>query len=221
MIQNLIDQELKKQQTTPRKRSGKFSPSSFGRCYQAQIWNRQNEPVSNPVDARTLRVFKVGKLFHDFVQSFVPESTTEVGGQSDDVIFFADIVGKETVYDIKSQHSRAFWYMEKSGFDIHSEKYTNWLQVMYYARELGKKKGSLIFVSKDDLCIGEYADFVEKWEDDIDCELYHLRMYWDLENAPRFPRAYNGQECKYCNWRETCGYQQDIKREPKSNSKGK
>ena len=213
-VQTLIDEELSKSRSTPRKRSGKFSPSSFGRCIRSQVWNRADVKKTNDVDERMLRVFKVGHLFHDFVQSVIvtndPTIQTEVKVEEDDVIGFADIVTEEGVVDIKTVHSGAFHYMKD---DISESKKPNILQVAYYARKLGKGKFSLCFVSKDDLCIKE-ASFIrnERWEKELDDELKNLRLAWILypeKLPPAVPRAYkdkNGKckECVFCSWKTLC-----------------
>ena len=126
MIQKLINDKLLAEQNKrkDRVRSGMWSPSSFGRCYRLQYWNRKNEPQSNPPDERALRVFKVGHFFHDFVETIIkdqhPQAETEVLVKKDDVLGFADIVLPDEVIDIKSQHSKSFWYMEKVGEVIYA-----------------------------------------------------------------------------------------------------
>ena len=207
-MQNMINEALLKEQEErkDRKGSGKWKPSMLGRCYRAHYWARKGEQQTNPPDERTLRVFKVGHLFHDFVQGFIPDAQTEIEVADDDFYGFADVVGQDCVYDIKSQHSRAFWYMEKKGFDIAKEKYTNWLQVMLYCRLLKKPKGVLVFVSKDDLCIAEYADFLSKWDAELDKEINTLNGFWKSDKLPPAEaRAYNGKECEYCNYKDKCG----------------
>jgi hypothetical protein len=218
-IIDLIDKELLKEQEDRklRERSGKYSPSSFGRCFRAQLFNRLNEPQSNPTDIRSLRIFKVGKLFHDFVQSYLPEHQVEVKIETEHICGYADIVTDKAVYDIKSQHSKSFWYMEKTDFNVEKEKYSNILQVIIYAMILKKPIGSLIFISKDDLCTAEYSFSVENWQEEVKKEIKTLIMFWEKWQKekilpPPQPRAYGvdkktGQanECsKYCAWRDTC-----------------
>lgn len=207
MIEKLINDTLLKEQEDrkSRKRSGRWNPSSFGKCYRAQYWNRKNEPVTNPPDARNLRVFKAGKLFHDFVQGYIPNQEKEVICDKDDIFGYADIVTTDSVIDLKSQHSKAFWYMEKNTYDITEEKKTNWLQVACYAWILGKKWCKLCFISKDDLCIKEYAMPTEKWIPKVEAELDKLRLAWNLDKLPSAqPRCYNGKECKYCGFTDKC-----------------
>ena len=210
-IQQLIDNALIK---PDRVRSGKWNPSSFGMCFRQQYWNRKDETPSNPPDAQQIRVFAAGQLFHDFVQNLICPTLNdgrEVLIESDDVKGFADIVMDNEVIDIKSQHSKSFWYMNKKGGDIKKEKYANWLQVLYYARELGKKFGRLVFVSKDDLCIQEYVQPLDDyWLKQIDAELTALRYLWKKDELPpALPRCEpnaKGEywQCEYCKFKDRC-----------------
>lgn len=207
MLQQKIDEALLKEQEErkDRVRSMKWKPSMLGRCYRAHFWARKSEPESNPVDTRTLRVFAVGKLFHTFVQGFLPNTQVEVKVEDENIMGYADVVGDDVVYDIKSQHSKSFWYSKKSGYDVKKEKYTNWLQVMLYAKMLGKKFGCLMFVSKDDLCIEEYVLALSDWEAEVDKELKILNDFWAAgELPPAVPRCYNGKECQYCSYLDKC-----------------
>lgn len=214
-IQELIDQALAKKED--RIRSSKFSPSSFGRCFRYQFWNRKNEPISNPIKPRVERVFKAGNLFHDFVQGVIlkenPNAQKEVPIEIDDVKGYADLVLEDEVIDLKSQHSKAFWYRSKLEWkDVEIKIYNNILQVMFYAIELKKLKARLVYISKDDLCIQEYSLTVnDKWKEEIEKELLVLRNFWTKnELPPAVPRAYlNNQgesvECGYCGFKDTCG----------------
>ncbi len=207
MIQEMIDKALSREQESRkgRKRSGKWSPSSFGKCYRAQIYNRLNMSITNPPDSRILRVFKVGKMFHDFVEYYIPHREKEVVCEKDDIFGYADIVTQDSVIDLKSQHSKAFWYMKKETYNIAEEKKTNWLQVACYAWILKKKYCKLVFISRDDLSIMPYTMPTEKWLKPLGEELTKLRIYWGDKELPKGEaRAYNGKECQYCGWRTLC-----------------
>ena len=215
-VQGMVDLAIakKEEEKKGRERSGKWSPSSFGKCYRAQYWNRKNVAPSNPADARTLRVFRAGSLFHDFVQETImsdKQITKEVLCEEEDIKGYADLVSPECVWDLKSQHSGAFHYMEKSA-DIGEDKKPNILQVLYYAKNLGKKEGRLVFISKDDLCILEYAfPLNEKWSQELSQEISTLRSIWKADTTPdALPRAYinkksgKPKECEYCSFRDKC-----------------
>ena len=211
MIQELLDKYIKDKQEErkDRVRSGKIKASSLGQCFRRQIWDREDKEVSNPIDARTLRVFQCGDIFHEFIQRMLPEHETEVTIEEDDVICRADIVTDTEVQEIKSIHSRAFWHMHKEGYDIKTQKRNNIMQVCYPALKL-KKLARLVFVSKDDLCIDEYTFDPKQWEDAINKELRTLRHWWETRKLPEArPRLYpqkdgSFNECKYCQFKTDC-----------------
>ncbi len=224
-LQEKINKSLRDKQNEPRTRSGLYNPSSFGRCFRYQYWNRLDLPQTNPPDERALRIFKSGKIFHDFVQSFVDKATIEVKCENDDLCGYADIVTDDEVIDIKSVHSNSFHYMRKETYDVNKEKESNILQVLTYAWLLGKPKGRLVFVSRDDLCIAEYVFYVDKWRDRLQDELEVLKWHWEHKSLPNpKSRAYGGEksgaEClKYCPYRERgeCAeYRASIKPEPRA-----
>lgn len=212
-LQSLIDKALERK--GDRVRSGKYSPSSLGKCFRAQYWNRKNEPVSNPIDERTNRIFKAGNLFHEFVQEIIcfnhPEAQKEVKIVTDDFVGFADLVLTDEVIDLKSQHSKAFWYRKDMIWkELETKLLCNILQVVFYASNLGKDKARLVFISKDDLCIQEYPIEVKKWVEPLNQEIATLKGYWAKQTLPpACPRAYPDKdgipaEGKYCSWKDLC-----------------
>jgi hypothetical protein len=198
----LLEEETKKQD---RIRSGKWSPSSFGKCYRAQYWNRLNEPKTNPLEAQTLRVFRIGNLIHQFFQDILrKEYLCEVKVETNDVLGFADMVNIDEVIDIKSVRSFQFKLMKgkkDKQYDFAVEKKDNILQVTYYGKELMRKKGRLIFVDKDSLDVIEYEFNITDFEKELQNELDILSEYWNKkELPPARPRCYNGKECSYCGY---------------------
>jgi hypothetical protein len=212
-IQGLIDKALERK--GDRISSGKYSPSSFGKCFRNQYWNRKNEPQSNPIDERTNRVFKAGNLFHEFVQEVIIANNhgtqAEVLIEDDDFKGYADLVMTDEVADLKSQHSKAFWYRKNLNWEELSPKLMcNILQVTFYAFKLSKKWARLVFISKDDLCIQEYPFEVSKYKEELNKELSTLKDFWSKQVLPpAIPRAYPDKdgrpaECKYCGWKDKC-----------------
>lgn len=210
MIQELIDDILAEDQKEERVRSGLWNPSKFGRCLKLQYLDRHNEPKSSHVDARTLRVFKVGHVFHEWIQDLIlskyPDAEIEKKVQTKHLKGFADYVLDDEVGDIKTVHSKSFWYLKKKGSNILEDKKENILQLTTYAILLNKPYIRLVLVSKDDLTIKEYRikvtfDLKKK----VGHELYQLNKYWrEQQLPPAKPRAFNGKECKYCNYQEVC-----------------
>lgn len=224
-IQQLIDQHLKArhEERLNRERSGKFNCSSLGRCVQYILWDRMNVPKTPP-DARTLRIFKAGDLFHEFVQGIIikeyPEAQIEVTHQTDDVICRADIITEEEVISLKSQHSNAFWHMRKqleAGASFKKIKFPHYIQASVECVYNNKKWARLVYISKDDLCIDEYL-FANNAQMQIDVkqEISMLQHRWEhkdtVNKALASPRAfgYNKKtgkpnECyRYCPYKDKC-----------------
>lgn len=207
-IQELVDLALLKEQEEKLKkvRSGRFSPSSFGRCFRYQFWNRLNEPQSDPIDVSALRRFKVGNIIHDYIQSFFPQAQREVIIKvEDDIIGFADIVLDNEVIDIKSCRTFEFKLMLKKDYDIKVSKFQNCLQVCSYSLFLQKPQARLIFIEKDALDSKEFILKTEEWKEAINDELEILRGHWKNESLPApSSRAYGGKECSYCPFKTKC-----------------
>ena len=203
-IQQKIDEYIVSKQRKG-EGSGKYSPSLLGCCYRRQFLKRKGTTPTNLPDKRTLRVFEAGHLFHDLAQRFFDDASKEVMVENEDFLGYADIVIEDEVIDIKSQHSRAFWYMEKSNYDVYAEKLPNWLQVSFYAKMLGKEKVRLVFISKDDLCVVEIGSYLSKFEAQLEAEISLLKSVWESQVMPAAqPRAYGGKECKYCAYKDHC-----------------
>jgi hypothetical protein len=214
-IQKRIDLKLQEEQDArkDRIRSGKWSPSSLGGCHRKQFYNRKDEPKSNPPDERALRVFKVGSMFHEFVQDLLKDENTqlEVRVETDDVLGFADMVTPDEVIELKSQHSRAFWWMGKSSEPITVQKRDHCIQAAFYALQLERKWIRLVYISKDDLCVNEYRlELNDKLITTVEQELEELNAWWiKNELPPAKPVLYVGKdgkssECSYCSWKDKC-----------------
>lgn len=209
-ILDRINEDILKENNKERKTSGKWKPSNFGRCLRLQYWARQGEKPSDPLTVDLLRRFKVGKLFHDFVQGYLPPTEKEVKCEIDNVLGFADVVTEDCVWDIKTQHSMKFWHLKKSDKDISEELYTNWLQVAFYAMTLKKPKCGLILISKDDLFTFEVQQNTSDWETIVWNEIKTLEGFWEGKLLPpATPRAYKdkkgtSKECAYCSFATKC-----------------
>jgi len=103
--------------------------------------------------------------------------------------------------------------MEKEDYDIKTEKLNSILQVLFYAMMLGKEKGELVFLSKDDLCIYQHYFLLSEFKDVLDNEIANLKHYWSDKIIPiANPRCYGvdkktgkAKECQdYCPYRDYC-----------------
>ena len=164
----------------PREPDGLWHPSSLGGCDRKALYEVRGTPKSNPPDARTRRVFRVGHLMHEFVQAaiahdpsvlrFYPEVGLEapdlrVTGHADGLLMHVD--GSWEVLEFKTISSRAFQYGDLPKPD-HVGQLSLYMKVLreYGGRAtdvtippLGERltRGRVIYVSKDDLRIGEYG----------------------------------------------------------------
>lgn len=207
-IEKLLDKELAREQAEPRERSGKFSPSSFGQCYRRQIWNRRNEPKTNEPSPEALRIFKIGKLTHEYLQSLIPdnEEVCEKHYEEDDFHGFADHVGADFVEDFKTVNGFKFKKVCSPKTNIVEECSDYILQLMTYCLWFDKPIGKLTFVNKDDWKIKTFTFKLEDYINDVQEEMNMLMAFWHRESLPpALPRLYGGRECQYCAYKTLCG----------------
>jgi DNA-directed RNA polymerase subunit RPC12/RpoP len=213
MIQDLIEKQLLLEQDKrkDRERSGKFSPSLFGRCYRLQVWNRLNEPQSNPPDIKSLISMKEGTIHHQILQGYLPKEQVEVRIETDDVLGFCDYLPDDCAYDFKTTEEWKFKrYYSIPTKKFREDKKENFLQVGWYALERNRDKCCIIGAIKGLLgknsMVFHYQD-VEKIKGDIVNEVETLKTCWDkLPELPEAkPRAYNGNDCQYCSYKTLCG----------------
>ncbi len=100
----------------------------------------------------------VHKINYDYLTKTYPNVKT--------VVLTEMNIGLDSVLEHRKSIAEKYNYHCQSTGDISIR--VVFLQVMTYAWLLGKPKGRLIFISKDDLCIAEYGFFTEKWEDRIE-----------------------------------------------------
>jgi len=205
-IENLVNQYLEKENIKQKEEhsqySGLISASSLGQCYRRIFYTIQKIEPTNPPDERSLRVFACGNVFHKFVQDIVGQKETiEVEKQfKDDVVSVrADIVTKDGVYELKSQHSKSFWYMDKelkANKKITEFKPDNCLQVGLCAMCFKKENACLVYISKDDLCIRQFNLKTKDLEPLVTKEVDAIKNILKVGNLPPpEPRLYGGNEC--------------------------
>lgn len=189
-LQQLINQSLRKandERATKTKQS--WWPTDLGKCLSGAYYRRQGLAPDSTPDDRSLRVFKCGNLFEQFVidqlketgQLFETQVRLEIPEY--DLTGYADLLLGEIVYEIKSVHSRKFWWMQtgNDGPDVH------YLCQLYAGMmALGKQEGRLIYLSKDDLSIAEYTLLIsnEKIRDLVLHDLEILNRAWRDEVPP-------------------------------------
>lgn len=207
-FEEMILARLEKEQDDrdTRTRSGMWNPSSLGRCYRNQFFNRKNEPETEPKDLGFLKRMKLGKFIHQYAQGCYPIECSEKKVMRDNLLGYYDLVYEGKVIDIKSVSEWEFKRISVKGYDVEKQKETNCLQVCSYAWMAGFRKAGLVFIGIcSELPSREFEIDVDRFIPKIEEELKVLNEYWDKkELPPAIPRAYFGKDCQYCGWRTKC-----------------
>ncbi len=216
-IQDLINNSIREENDAkPEKDQRHWHISRLGQCVTGQYLERLGKEPDAPFDDRTLRVFKCGNIFEDFIVKEVSKSAAWDGAEYDtqfhvednalDVSGYVDLVIKykndlTVPYEIKSKHSRAFWYMAKEG---HAQRHHE-IQLWWYLKLMNLPLGMIVYVSKDDLAIKEFP--VELKDPELSKEaldtLDTLNTAWATKQAPEPPEA-DDWRSKYCGWHLQC-----------------
>lgn len=208
-LQEIIDQILLNHES--QQPSGKFRVSGAGQCYIKRIAEKEGYQPSDPYEARKLRIFAVGNIFHYWLQEVLEKQGLLVGrelevedevkkGHIDAVV---QIDGKKILYDFKTVHSQKFFYLS-NGIDLHYCMQA-WTYKMLYEKQIGQKIDEVyvVYVSKDDLLFHEVdVSKVEKI-DQLTKEDWDglLRVY---KKEEKFQGPKNEWECQYCIYRSIC-----------------
>jgi len=209
-IQNVIDASI----AAGRKKKEKtgWYVTDLSSCLRGVYLKRKN-PELDKFDERTLRVFKCGEIFEDFVVSHVPKeliiATQErlewpefhLSGRCDLIIKSDD---GPLLLEIKSQNSRAFHWNRKRGGanEAHVE------QVSLYWSKLKDKypglKCAVVYISKDDLCVEVYP--VKPTDEFVASALAKAKLLEDCwKNGTLPPEAPEGDwRSTYCSCHAKC-----------------
>ena len=207
IIQDLIDKAIANEPREDKKQTS-WHASALGRCLCGTYLERLGVEPDEPFDARTLRVFSMGKQIERWVLDKIKETGAEVEEQVRvedkelNVSGYVDAVVNKIPIEIKSQHSRSFWYMTKQG----GANPTHVKQLWMYLYLLQSDFGKLIYCSKDDLAIQEYIvrrDDIEV-ENDVLAELEVLNFAWEKKLAPPPITDEKDWRYKYCRFHKKC-----------------
>lgn len=198
--------------------------SGLGSCPTGRYLERSGVEPDEDYDARTLRVFSAGTKFEEWILGLAKESLPGSGITLEEqvrikdealgVSGYADCVvglpgGNKLVYEIKSKHSRSFWYMGKMKEGAMKQ---HKMQVWVYLKVLGIPEGRILYISKDDLSTLEFpvklddAD-VEKLVMD---ELAMLNEAWSKKLPP--PVLFDSKDWRatYCRFHKSCTTQKEY-----------
>lgn len=167
--------------------------SDIGKCPRGVYLARKGEKPTNPPDARSRRIMKMGKKVEDVIvedyeralhpfieagtikeirtQQYLIDEKREISGKPDIFIVRNDDM-PHLLIEVKSVSSKAFWWMAKQEDPIKPEHrgQNHW----YYTRLIEEFKNiemRVLYVSRDDLTIKElsmdYDPLLEKQTNDF------------------------------------------------------
>ena len=215
-IQEIIDEEIKrKREGRESKKQTSWHASSIGNCLRGQYIKRLGILPEPEMDARKLRVFDVGNQMENWVVELFrgkfPGAQTQVRIEDKklNISGYADIVNG-SVYEIKTKHSKAFWYMQKEGKAMRHHEYQVWL----YLRVLNIPNGIICYLSKDDMTTAEYI--VELSNKELEREVLKriglLNVAWKDQNINLLPLQEDTDwTAKYCDYHQYCKFPEKLK----------
>ncbi len=179
--------------------------SNFGRCYRMQYWYRKGEDVTNDIPMKSLKIFRIGDLFHKDIQQYLPQDQVEVEFKQGGVFGHADYVGDDFVEDFKTVGTFPWKLMQNPKFNVEKDKTNYILQLMAYCLFFEKPRGILTFINKDNYETKSYEFQYSDWASRVKDEIMALNVAWSEGTPPpAVPRAYNFKDCSYCPFQDKC-----------------
>lgn len=203
-IEQLINQALQPKEKRP---INSWHPSALGSCLTGAYLNRLGVEPDKELDERVLRIFSVGKQFEDWLVNLIKESGATIETQKRiewpemDVTGYVDLIIDEMPVEIKTKHSKSFWYMTKQGAPRQNQ-----MQLWVYLKVLNVKVGRLVFLSKDDLAVQEYPVYLEDEQlaNEVINELTILNRAWEEKLPPPPIEDPKDWRYKFCRFHLQC-----------------
>ena len=169
----------------------------MGMCPRKRFYKRQGI-LPEEFDERTKRVFKVGEIFHEWLQDLLKKQEVLIACEEevkDDKLNYKGhydaLVNFEKddhliLYDFKTVNSMAFSYYDKQGFpEYHKSQLMSYIYFLRKQRFPLLKEGRMFYISKDDFRTVEMPIiFNDEWENRIEQELILLNNYWEEGKLP-------------------------------------
>jgi len=211
-IEKIIDDSIKADQED--REINSWHISKLGSCLRGVYYERLGVEPDKPFDARTLRVFDVGNQFEDWIvkrlgfdkslkietQERVEDKELNISGRIDALVTLED---EQEIWEFKTKHSRAFWYMTKEGKPMRQHEY----QLFMYLFIKQIKKGRLVYISKDDLCIQQFFVSLDdaKLRDEVFTQINLLNSAWKAKDPSLLPLPDDKDwQAKYCRFHSRC-----------------
>jgi len=209
-----LDQEARKDKPV-----NSWYASSFDTCLCGRYLHRIGTKRDSEFTPRLLTVFDVGKkeekwlidTYKEIIEhepgKYQLEEQVRIDNKKYNVHGFIDLIitekdGTKTALEIKSKHSRSFWYLTRQGAQLGHK-----LQLWWYLQETGIEKGLIVYLSKDDREILQF----EVLRNDKELKKQALNEVKILNYCLKYkippPPAEKGT------WQEkNCGYHQQCKK---------
>lgn len=229
-IQKIIAEELAKEEKHPK---DNWWVTDLSKCLRGVYYERQGLEPDTPITDRVRRVFKVGKVFEDWITTtlerredlqLIPQEKLalpekHLTGRLDLALIDNDSK-KVVIVELKTMHSNGFWYREKEGFTAlphHKEQLMLYMYLYGLKHKIDPREivGIVGYVSKDDLTMME---IITSYQEDIVKEALRkldiLEEAWAKQEPPLFAEdiAFDKVKgkwivnwtAKYCNYHKRC-----------------
>lgn len=214
-FQQLVNKTLReKNESREKKEQETWYASGLGSCLRGMYLSRLGLKPDQELTDRELRVFDVGNQMEDWLvgllkqqkdievetQVRVESKEHHISGKCDALVLYA---GEKEVKEIKTKHSKAFWYMTKEGKPMRQHEQQLWV----YLWLLNVDKGTIVYLSKDDLAIAEFPVRRDdkKLEAEVMSQLNALNEAWDKKNPLLLDLpAEDSWQAKYCKHHKKC-----------------
>jgi len=216
-LQMLLDADLREAQNSRKSRGNYWYASEIGYCPRKAFLSRAGV-AGKEKDARTLRVFELGKLHEAFLldkvragqivgETKIKKAEREVvcnndklnvHGRIDLIVDYDD--GEREIVECKSQSSRSFTYMLGKGEGANEAHIA---QLWFYLYTARVEYGQLIYSSKDDLREAQFPVCLsnEKVGKEVLDKINFLNQNWADE---KLPEAKANWLCKFCDFAGQC-----------------
>lgn len=204
MIQEIINTQLRKERDErEKKEQTTWWASSLGSCLTGAYLQRAG--LDKDFDDRTLRVFKVGTMFEDWLVDLIAKSGEKYETQKRVEIPEFNLSGKiditldGVIHEIKTINSRAFGFLKDEA------KLAHRMQIWTYLYATKSPKGKIVYLEKDGLNVREFTQLLDdpQIETEVRKELNLLNNCWQAKLPPK-PYEKTDWRSKYCSLHGLC-----------------
>lgn len=211
MIQEIINTQLRKERDErEKKEQTTWWASSLGSCLTGAYLARAGLGAKD-FDDRTLRVFKVGTMFEDWLVDLIAKSGEKYETQKRIEIEEFNLSGKiditldGVIHEIKTINSRAFAFLKDEA------KLQHRMQIWTYLYATKSPEGKIVYLEKDGLNVREFTQLLDdnQIERAVRNELNILNTSWKAQLPPE-PYPTEDWRSRYCSLHGLCKSQKQY-----------